>query len=258
MSCLPGTARPRGVQPKNGDWIPAKRGGLTICDATSSIFIDDLPWDKLDITSFSWQKGLGSEAQHGMLVLSPRARERLQNWTPVWAVPKLFQLKAKAGINPSIFQGEIYNTPSLMAVADNLAALRWAEALGGMPALRAQVARNYQTVKEWIDPCDYLDFACQDESQRSLQSLCLVFTAPWFTALTLPEQQAFCQKIIDLLGAEKAAYDFNSFPAITPPGLRFWAGPTVQTEDLHAVLPWIDWAVNSLRQSSGLRQSGNY
>lgn len=241
-----------GVQPKNGDWIPAGRGGLTLCDATSSVFVDDLPWDKLDITCFSWQKGLGSEAQHGTLVLSPRAIERLKNWTPVWVVPKLFQLKTGDVINPNIFKGEIKNTPSMMAVADYLDALHWARDFGGMPALQAQVMRNYQAVKKWVDACDYLDFTCRDESIRSPQSLCLAFTAPWFTKLDEAKQRDFCQKIHNLVGEAKAGYDFSSYPSVTPPGLRFWGGPTIRTADLQAVLPWIDWAVAVARQEMAI------
>ncbi|MDI9349559.1 MAG: phosphoserine transaminase [Candidatus Symbiobacter sp.] len=237
-----------GVQPQNGDWIPTARAGLTICDATSSVFIDDLPWDKLDVTSFSWQKGLGSEAQHGMLALSPRALKRLQDWSPVWAVPKLFQLKAKTGINPAIFKGEIHNTPSLLTVADYLDSLHWAESVGGLDALRRRVEENYQVVRAWVASCDYLDFACRDEAIRSPQSLCLVFTAAWFTRLLPATQREFCQKIYDLVASETAGYDFNSYPTITPPGLRFWAGPTVHPSDLQAVLPWIDWAVAVARQ----------
>jgi len=238
--CWNGTTS--GVRVPNGEWIAPDREGLAICDATSAVFAMELPWDRLDVVTWSWQKVLGGEAAHGMLALSPRAVARLESYTPPWPMPKIFRLTKGGKINEGIFAGETINTPSLLCVADVLDALAWAEAIGGLPALIARSEANLAAVAEWVAATPGVAFLAEDPATRSCTSICLTITAPWFTALS-PEGQAKAAKdIAALLEKEGVALDAASYRD-APPGLRLWGGATVDTDDIRAALPWIAWAM---------------
>jgi len=230
-----------GVMVPDGDWIPADRAGLTICDATSAVFGMDMPWDKLDATSYSWQKMMGGEAQHGMLVLSPRAVERLESHTPAWPMPKLFRLTRGGALDESIFRGSTINTPSMLCVEDALDGLAWAESIGGLDGLIARTKANHQAISEWVAGTGWVDFLCADPSVRSTSTSCLVFSDPWAQALPIPNRRALAKDITGHLASEGVAYDIGSHRD-APPGLRIWSGATVETADLHALFPWLDWA----------------
>lgn len=230
-----------GVRVPNGDWIPADRKGLTICDATSAVFAYDLPWDKLDVVTWSWQKVLGGEAAHGMIVLSPRAVERLLTYTPDRPLPKIFRLVNNGKLIDGVFVGETINTPSMLAVEDCLDALKWAESIGGLPAMIKRVEANYQTIKDWVAKTDWIDFLAADESYRSKTSVCLAITDPAFTALDDEARQAFVKSMTKLLEKDGIAYD-TAGHRDAPAGLRIWCGATVEQSDVAALLPWLDWA----------------
>jgi phosphoserine aminotransferase len=231
-----------GVRLPDADWIAAEREGLTICDATSAAFAMDLPWDKLDVVTWSWQKVLGGEAGHGMLALSPRAVARLESHTPAWPLPKIFRLTKGGRLIEGIFQGETINTPSMLCVEDALDGLRWAEQIGGLPALIARSEANLAAVAAWLEAHDQLDFLAERPETRSCTSICLKLVAPWFTALT-PEGQAAATKVLAArLEREGVALDVAPYRD-APPGLRIWGGATVETTDIQALLPWIDFAL---------------
>jgi len=230
-----------GVCLPNGDWIPADRGGLTICDATSAAFAMDLPWDKLDVVTYSWQKVMGGEAQHGILILSPRAVERLESYTPPWPLPKIFRMTKGGKLIEGIFKGETINTPSMLVVEDALDGLNWAEGLGGAEALKARTRANLDTVSAWVAKTDWVDFLAKDPASRSSTSICLMVVADWFTALSAEDQAKAAKRMVALLDAEGVAYDIGSYRD-APPGLRIWGGATVEQADMAALLPWLDWA----------------
>lgn len=230
-----------GVRVPDGDWIDARRGGLTLCDATSAVFAMALPWDKLDIATWSWQKALGGEAQHGMLVLSPRAVERLESYLPPWPLPKLFRLTKNGALIDGVFEGETINTPSMLCVEDALDALRWAERIGGLPAMIARSEANLAAVAAWIGGSPAFRFLAEAPAVRSSTSICLAFAGPEVTALPEGAQRAFAGSIAGLLAAEGVAYDIGAYRD-APPGLRIWGGSTVETADISALLPWLDWA----------------
>jgi len=230
-----------GVRVPDGDWIAADRTGLTICDATSAAFAQPLPFDKLDVVTFSWQKVLGGEAQHGMLILSPRAVERLEAYQPSWPLPKLFRMTAKGKLNEGIFKGETINTPSMLCVEDYLDALAWADRIGGLEVLFARADRNAAIVADWVARTPWVDFLARDPATRSNTSVCLRIVDPAVTALPLEAQAAVAKAIADRLEAEGAAYDIGGYRD-APPGLRIWCGATVEAADLEALLPWLDWA----------------
>lgn len=230
-----------GVRVPDGDWIAADRAGLTICDATSAVFAMDIPWDKIDVATYSWQKALGGESQHGVLILSPRAVERLETYTPPWPVPKLFRPVAGGKLPPVFDQGGSMNTPSLLAVEDVRDAMAWAESIGGRQAMIARADANFSVVARWVAAADWVDFVAAEPAHRSTTSICLKIVAPWFTALSDDGQAAVSKKIVALLEDEGVAYDVGSYRA-APPGLRIWGGSTVETSDIEALLPWLDWA----------------
>ncbi len=230
-----------GVRVPNANWIADDRQGLTFCDATSAAFAMDLPWSKLDVVTWSWQKVLGGEAAHGMLVLSPRAVERLESHTPAWPLPKLFRLTKSGKVNREIFTGATINTPSMLAVEDCLDALAWAEDLGGLPALIGRSEANLAAVAQWADQRDWIDFLAQDPATRSCTSICLRFTAPQVTTLEEEAQAAFAKGITQVLEADKVAFDIGAYRA-APPGLRLWGGATVEASDMALLTQWIDWA----------------
>ncbi len=230
-----------GVRVPNGDWISSQRQGLTLCDATSAAFAMDLPWDKLDVTTFSWQKVMGGEGAHGMLILSPRVVERLESYTPAWPMPKVFRLTKGGKLIAGIFKGETINTPSMMAVEDYLDALIWAEGVGGFAGLQNRVQQNFNAIDAWVGKTDWVDFLCPDAALRSTTSVCLVIGSKEVTALEADAQAAFAKKLVSLLDAEGVAYDIGAYRD-APAGLRIWAGATVETSDLTALFPWLDWA----------------
>ena len=234
-----------GVIVPDGDWIATDRAGLTICDATSAAFAVDLPWDRLDAVTWSWQKVLGGEAAHGMLALSPRAVERLRTYTPPWPLPKLFRLTKGGTPIEGIFRGETINTPSMLAVEDALDALRWAESIGGLSALTSRARSNLKAMTDWVGASDWAGFLAEDPATRSPTSICLKITAPWFGGLDAKAQADVPKRIAALLDAEGVAFDINGYRD-APPGLRIWGGATVETDDIRALLPWLDWACETV------------
>ena len=230
-----------GVRVPNGDWIPADRKGLTLCDATSATFAMRLPWDKLDVTTWSWQKVLGGEGQHGMLVLSPRAVERLTTYNPPWPMPKIFRLTQGGKLIEGVFKGETINTPSMLAVEDALDGLIWAEKIGGLDALVARSEKNLAAIEAWAAKTPWVGFLAADKAIRSCTSVCLVINDPAVAALDADAKAAFSKKMVAALEAEKVAYDIDAYRD-APPGLRIWAGATVETSDLEALFGWLEWA----------------
>ncbi len=228
-----------GVRVPDGDVIPADRDGLTICDATSAAFAQDLPWDKLDVVTFSWQKVMGGEAAHGMLILSPRAVARLESHTPTWPMPKIFRMTKGGKLIEGIFVGETINTPSMLCVEDYLFALDWAESIGGLPALHARADANAQAIFDFCDARDWIANLAVDPATRSNTSVCLKFTDPRITDGT-----AFAKAVAKRLEAEGIALDIGAYRD-APPGLRIWCGATVETSDIEAMLPWLDWAFHA-------------
>lgn len=230
-----------GVCVPNGDWIAEDRAGLTICDATSAVFAMALPWDKLDVTTWSWQKALGGEAGHGMLALSPRAVERLESYSPPWPLPKLFRLTKGGKVNRSIFEGATINTPSLLCVEDALDGLEWVEQVGGGTALIARSQANLALVAEWVEATPWVDFLASDPATRSSTSICLQVVDPWFRRLDPGDRAAAAKTMARLLEEAGVGYDLGAYRD-APPGLRLWGGPTVEADDIAALLPWLDWA----------------
>lgn len=230
-----------GVRPPNLDWVPADRAGLTLIDATSSLFAQPLDWSKADAVTFSWQKVLGGEAAHGMLILSPRAIARLESYSPPWPLPKLFRIKKNAHLDRAIFQGETINTPSMICVEDYLDTLSWAESIGGVEALMARADANAQALYDWIDRTPWISGLAVDKATRSNTSVCMMFAGPAVRRRSIDEQAALSRRIVERLAVEGAAYDIGSYRD-APPGLRIWTGATVETADLAALTPWLDWA----------------
>lgn len=230
-----------GVKVPNGEWISDSRDGLTICDATSAVFAMNLPWNKLDVTTWSWQKVMGGEGAHGMIVLSPRAAARLESYTPAWPMPKIFTLTKGGKIIEGIFEGETINTPSMLAVEDALDGLRWAESIGGLPALVKRSDANLQAVKDWVAATSWVDFLAEDASITSNTSICLKIVDSSYASLSKEEQEAKAKEIVSLLAKEKVAYDIGSYRD-APTGIRIWGGATVETSDMKALLPWLDFA----------------
>jgi phosphoserine aminotransferase len=234
-----------GVRVPDGEWIAPDREGLAICDATSAVFAMRLPWDRLDVVTWSWQKVLGGEAAHGMLALSPRAVERLVAHKPAWPMPKIFRLTSGGKLNEGIFRGETINTPSMLCVEDALDGLAWAERIGGLETLIARTEANLAAVSAWIERTPNYAFLAADPATRSPTSICLSITAPWFTALAQDAQADTAKRIAALLEAEGVALDAGGYRE-APPGLRLWGGATVETADMEAVLPWLDWAAETV------------
>jgi phosphoserine aminotransferase len=230
-----------GVRVPDGEWIRDDREGLAICDATSAAFAMDLPWAKLDVVTWSWQKVLGGEAAHGMLAISPRAAARLEGWTPPWPLPKLFRLTKGGKLVEGIFQGETINTPSMVAVEDALDGLGWAERIGGLPALIRRTEANFAAIDAWVSRTPWIEFLAREPATRSTTSVCLAFADPVVRALPADRQAPFAKEVAGLIEKEGAGYDLGAYRD-APPGLRIWAGATVETSDLEALFPWLEWA----------------
>ena len=228
-----------GVKVPDGNWIPADRAGLTLCDATSAVFAMDMPWDKLDVVTYSWQKVLGGEGAHGMLILSPRAAARLESYNPPWPMPKVFRMKSGGKINEGLFKGETINTPSMLCVADYLDALQWVDSLGGVSGTIARSEANLKVIADFVAANDWISFLAKNPATRSNTSVCL--------SLKLPEDQV--KAMVKLLETEGVAYDIGAYKD-APAGLRIWCGATVQTSDLQALMPWLTWAYHQVQQSA--------
>ena len=236
-----------GVCVPDGNWIDPDRKGLTLCDATSAVFAMELPWDKLDVVTWSWQKVLGGEAAHGMLVLSPRAVERLETFTPSWPMPKVFRMTSKGKIDEALFRGATINTPSMLCVEDALFALKWARSIGGQKGLMSRSSANLNAISEWVNKTDWVDFLPKASSTRSCTSICIEIAKA--SGLNADSLQNAPKAISSLLEDEGVAYDFNNHRA-APPSLRIWGGATVETSDIEALLPWLDWAFGQILENS--------
>jgi phosphoserine aminotransferase len=236
-----------GVRVPDGDWIPAERGGLTFCDATSAVFAMDLPWEKLDVVTWSWQKVMGGEAAHGMLALSPRAVARLESWSPPRPLPKVFRLTKGGKLIEDLFAGATINTPSMLCVEDALDGLAWAEREGGLPALVKRSEGNLAAIAEWVERTPWVDFLAREPAIRSCTSICLQVSDPWFQGLDAEARARTLKTMTGLLEQEGVAFDVASYRD-APPGLRIWGGATVERSDIEALLPWLDWAWQQVRQ----------
>ena len=230
-----------GVRVPNGDFIPADREGLTLCDATSAAFAMPMAWDKLDVTTFSWQKVLGGEGGHGVIILSPRAVERLESYTPAWPLPKIFRLTKGGKLIEGIFKGATINTPSMLCVEDYLDALNWAESLGGADALIKRTNDNFEVLNQWVAKTDWVEFLAENQATRSTTSVCFKVVDETIAALDDDAQAAFVKALASSLDKAGVAYDIGGYRD-APAGLRIWAGATVETSDLEALTPWLDWA----------------
>ena len=247
--CFTWNGTTSGVKVPNGDWIPSDREGLTLCDATSAAFAQDLSWDKLDVVTYSWQKVLGGEAAHGMLILSPRAVERLESYTPAWPLPKIFRLTKGGKLIKGIFEGATINTPSLLCVEDYIDALNWGKGLGGLQGLMGRADTNAGIITDWVSKTAWVDFLAKDEATRSNTSVCLVISDPDVLAMDDEAQAAFAKKIATLLDQEGVAFDIGAYRD-APAGLRIWAGATVEASDLDALTSWLDWAFETVKSAS--------
>lgn len=235
-----------GVRVPGADWIADTREGLTICDATSAAFAQELAWPKLDVVTFSWQKALGGEGAHGVLILSPRAVARLESHKPAWPIPKIFRMTKDGKLIEGIFKGETINTPSMLCVEDWLDALAWADSIGGLKALMGRADDNLQVIDRWMKAAGWCDYLATNPATRSNTSVCLRITDPWFTAKDADGQAAAAKKIADLLEKEGVAFDIGAYRD-APPGLRIWAGATVENSDMAALMPWLDWAWSQVK-----------
>jgi phosphoserine aminotransferase len=236
-----------GVCVPHCDWINSQRQGLTFCDATSAVFAMDIAWDKMDVVTWSWQKVLGGEAAHGMLALSPRAVERLETTSPQYPLPKIFRLLKGNALNAGIFSGSTINTPSMLAVEDCLDALKWCESIGGLNSLLERSRQNLAVIEKWVAERDWIDFLAVDPVNRSCTSICLVISADWFQNLTPEEQSKGVKEFVAILSQEEVAYDIGSYRD-APAGIRIWGGATVESDDIEALTPWLDWAYATLHQ----------
>jgi phosphoserine aminotransferase len=237
-----------GVKVPNADWIKDDREGLTICDATSAAFAMDLPFEKLDVVTYSWQKVLGGEAAHGVLILSPRAVERLETYVPEWPLPKIFRLTKAGKLIEGIFTGATINTPSMLCVEDYIDTLDWAHSVGGLSGLIARSEASLKLLEDWVKKTDWIDFLALDDTTRSNTSVCLKFTDPWLDTLGRDAQAAIPKKVASLLEAEGVAFDIGAYRD-APPGLRIWTGATVDTSDIERLIPWLDWAYASVKSA---------
>lgn len=235
-----------GVRVPDGDIINPDRKGITICDATSAVFAMDLPWDKLDVTTWSWQKVMGGEAAHGMLVLGPRAVERLETYTPKWPLPKLFRMTKGGKLTQSLFEGSTINTPSMLCVEDALDGLRWAEQIGGLSELTKRSSDNLNVFEKWVAQRSWIDFLALQQATRSSTSICFRIVDEWYESLSDAGQASKAKDLAKLMEAEQVAYDIGAYRD-APPGLRIWGGSTIETADVAALTSWLDWGFEQIR-----------
>jgi phosphoserine aminotransferase len=235
-----------GVKVPDGNWISDVREGLTLCDATSAVFSQHIPWHKIDVATFSWQKVLGGEGAHGMIVLGPRAIDRLQSYTPDWPLPKIFRLMSNGTLNEGIFKGETINTPSMLCVEDALDALSWIKSIGGLSSSIERSNKNLSIIENWVKKTYWTDFLSESSDIRSNTSICLKITDPWFLKLNSKTQEAIPKELEALLEQNGAAFDINGYRD-APLGLRIWGGATVESENIDALLPWLDWAYEEIK-----------
>ena len=238
-----------GVRVPDANWIAADREGLTICDATSAAFAQSLDWRKIDVATFSWQKVMGGEAAHGVLILSPRAVERLETYTPAWPLPKIFRLTKNGKLIEGVFEGATINTPSMLCVEDYIDTLEWGASVGGLGGLQARAEKNFFTLAKWVEQTDWIDFLCAEPAHRSNTSVCLKIIDGNFSSLDESDQRAFVKKMEALLADEEAAFDIGGYRD-APPGLRIWCGSTVESTDIETLCPWLDWAFAQVKAAS--------
>ena len=229
-----------GVKVPNGNWIPDTRKGLTLCDATSAVLAMSLPWKKLDVVTFSWQKVLGGEAQHGILVMSKRAIDRLKIYNPPWPIPKLFRITKEGKLQKKIFQGNTINTPSLICIEDAIDALNWVKKIGGLNEMINRSINNLKIIEIWVSNTKWIDFVAEKKETRSSTSICLKIVDPWFKTLSNEDKINIIQFISEYLAKNKVAYDINSYPS-APSGIRIWGGGTIEKKNIKLLLPWLDW-----------------
>ena len=234
-----------GVRVPNADFIPADRKGVTICDATSAAYAQPLPWDKLDVTTYSWQKNMGGEAAHGMLILSPHGAERLESHTPAWPMPKIFRMTKNGKLNEALFEGSTINTPSLMCAEDHIESLKWVREQGGLQWMHDRADENFALLQSWIERTPWIENLCAVPEQRSNTGVCMKIVDPRFEALDASGRSAFASAIVKLLGDEGVAYDFGSYRT-APPGFRVWASGLIAKADIEALLPWLEWGFETL------------
>ena len=234
-----------GVRVPNADWIPADRAGLTFCDATSAIFAMEMDWSKLDVVTYSWQKVLGGEAQHGMLILSPRAVSRLESYSPPWPMPKLFRMTKNGKFDANIFSGATINTVSMLCVEDAVDSLKWIEGIGGGTETVRRSEANLKVIADWVEATGWIDFLAVDPNTRSCTSICLKIVADWFINLDIEGQITAAKMMVNILEEAGVAYDIGAYRD-APPGLRIWGGATIEVLDIEALCPWLDWAYRKL------------
>lgn len=237
-----------GAKVPNGDWIAEHRSGLTLCDATSATFAMELPWEKLDIVTWSWQKVMGGEGAHGMIALSPRAVQRLETYTPQWPLPKIFRLTKGSALMEDIFEGATINTPSMLAVEDQLDALRWAERIGGLDALIERSQKNLATIRSWVSDSSWVDFLTENPEHQSSTAICLKVSHPQFLALDIEAQRQFIKSMTTELDAKQVGFDVGAYRD-APPGLRLWGGATVEVSDLQTLTAWLDWSFHKVLEN---------
>jgi phosphoserine aminotransferase len=237
-----------GAKVPNGDWIAEHRSGLTLCDATSATFAMELPWEKLDIVTWSWQKVMGGEGAHGMIALSPRAVQRLETYTPQWPLPKIFRLTKGSALMEDIFEGATINTPSMLAVEDQLDALRWAERIGGLDALIERSQNNLATIRSWVSDSSWVDFLTETPEHQSSTAICLKVSHPQFLALDIEAQRQFIKSMTTELDAKEVGFDVGAYRD-APPGLRLWGGATVESSDLQTLTAWLDWSFHKVLEN---------
>ena len=236
-----------GAKVPNGDWIKDDRQGLTICDATSAAFAMEIPWQKIDVLTYSWQKVMGGEAAHGVIILSPRAVERLESYTPDRPLPKIFRLTKGGKLIEGIFEGSTINTPSMICVEDAIDGLKWAKSIGGLSKLIERSNNNLKVLEDWAAKSDWIDFLVEDKSIRSNTSICLKIVDKWYQSLSKEEQAAKAKELVSLMAKEGIAYDIGSYRD-APPGLRIWGGATVESKDMEALTQWLDWGFSQIKQ----------
>jgi phosphoserine aminotransferase len=237
-----------GVKIPNGDWIKENRAGLTLCDATSAVLAMDIPWNKLDVTTFSWQKVLGGESQHGILVLSPRAIKRLEEYIPNWPIPKLFRLAKKGVLQKKIFKGSTINTPSMLCIEDAIHSLKWVKNIGGLDAMIQRSKANLKVIEKWVEETKWVEFLANNIETRSSTSICLKIIDPWFLSNNVSNQKNILKSFFSILEEKEAAYDINHYPS-APLGIRIWGGGTVEKSNIELLLPWLDWAWDNLSKA---------